>query len=72
MEIVEIPLIAQNIYESFILDVDNAALIAELNTHYANVTSKLNDIYDWDMSFPAAGPESEKLKEEIGLPHTWN
>jgi hypothetical protein len=65
MEIVEIPLITQNIYESFIPDIDNVALVAELNTYYTNVTSKLKDIYDWDMSFPAAGPESEKLKDEI-------
>ena len=48
MEIVAIPLITQNIYESFILDIDNVPFIAELNTHHANVTSKLNDIYDWD------------------------
>jgi hypothetical protein len=65
MEIVEIPLITQNIYESFIPDIDNIALVTELNTYYTNVTSKLKDIYDWDMSFPAAGPESEKLKDEI-------
>lgn len=66
MEINEIPLIRQSIFESFIPDVDNTALISELQVFYANITSKLNDIYDWDMSFPSAGPESEKLKQAIG------
>lgn len=65
MEIKELPLIHQSVFESFIPSVNNEALIAELQTFYANITSKLNDIYDWDMSFPSAGPESEKLKAEI-------
>lgn len=66
MEIEELSLIRQSVFESFIPNVDNSALIKELQDFYSNITSKLNDIYDWDMSFPSAGPESEKLKEEIG------
>lgn len=66
MEIKELQLIRQSVFESFIPSIDNQALIAELQEFYSNITSKLNDIYDWDMSFPSAGPESEKLKEEIG------
>ena len=65
MEIKELQIIRQSVFESFIPSIDNQALIAELQNFYANITSKLKDIYDWDMSFPSAGPESEKLKEEI-------
>ena len=65
MEIRELQIIRQSVFESFIPSIDNQALIAELQNFYANITSKLKDIYDWDMSFPSAGPESEKLKEEI-------
>ena len=66
MEITELQLIRQSVFESFIPNIDNQALIIELQNFYANITSKLEDIYDWDMRFPSAGPESEKLKEEIG------
>lgn len=66
MEIKELQIIRQSVFESFIPSIDNQALIVELQNFYANITSKLKDIYDWDMSFPSAGPESEKLKQAIG------
>jgi hypothetical protein len=65
MQIEEISLVKQSIFESYITEIDNEKLIVELNKFYSNITSKLSDVYDWDMSFPSAGPESEKLKDEI-------
>jgi hypothetical protein len=67
MEIKELSLINQKVYEAFIPNIDNSILMAELNTFYANVTEKLKDAHDWNMRFPDAGPESEKLKEEINI-----
>lgn len=61
MKIREIQLIRQNIFESHIDVVDNEKLISELNNFYKNN----NNSFSGDIKFPLAGPESEKLQNEI-------
>lgn len=61
MEIRKLEFIQQSIFESFIDSIDNSKLIKELNNFYLNVST---GIVDMD-GFPNAGPESEKLKNEI-------
>jgi hypothetical protein len=65
MEINEIPLIKQCIFESFINNIDNNKLINELNDFYLNMKSNTGSSGGLDMAFPIAGPESCRLMNEI-------
>lgn len=62
MEINEVPLIRQSVFESYINSVDNQKLVNELNSFYANSSTDQNLA---GVDFPDAGPETEKLKIEI-------
>lgn len=65
MEINEVPLIRQSIFESLITNVDNDALVKELRIYYLNKSSGDGKKDSQNMKFPIAGPESEKLQDEI-------
>ena len=62
MEISEIPLIQQSVFESTIESVNNISLIQELNDFYLNSAKDKNLA---DTNFPDAGPESRRLSYEI-------
>jgi|694.fasta_scaffold00969_37 hypothetical protein len=64
MDIREIPLIQQSVFESTITSIDNFALVNELNKFYSNPENSQNLA---DVRFPEAGPETLKLENEISL-----
>lgn len=63
MDINQIPLIQQCVYTSDLINIHNGDLIEEMQAFYSNVALASSSS---DMRFPNAGPQSEKLQEEIG------
>ena len=61
MEIRELPLIRQSVFELQIDSIDNEKLINELDVFYSGILASGNQ----DIGFPDSGPESRKLKNEI-------
>lgn len=62
MTLKQLSFINQNIYQAYLTDINNFLLLQELDTFYLNLISSSQSS---DMRFPDAGPESQKLRNNI-------